>query len=180
MVDEDLDQAADRILFRLTNLRNLYLEQLKAFGRVNRFPTKRVITIAYHALIRMEEVELKAGFTASEAQWFELSQVPPLPYDHEEILTHSLESLRGKVKQEPIGFNLLPEEFTLLQLQSLYEAILDIQLDKPNFRRKIEKMNLLVDTGKKQTNVAYRAARLYRFDQAVYESFKDKKFVLDF
>lgn len=176
---ESLDEAAHRILNLLTGVKDLYLEQLKAFGAVNRFPGKRVVTVAYYTLIRDADYDLVAGFTASDAKWFSISEIPELPYDHNEILNYALDQLKNKVKQEPIGFNLLPKKFTLLQLQSLYESILQLKLDKPNFRRKILGMGLLIDCDEKQDNVSHRAAKLYRFDEEVYRELKEHKFVLD-
>ncbi len=178
--DESLDAAAYRILYLLTNVENIYLQQLKAFGSVDRFPTKRVVTVAYYSLIKAADFNLVAGFTASDAKWFKPERIPPLPYDHREILDFAFSTLKKQVKQEPIGFNLLPEKFTLFQLQNLYESILGIKLDKPNFRRKILGMKLLIDCNEKQDDVSHRAAKLYRFDKEVYDSLKDRKFVLDF
>ncbi|MEQ8583791.1 MAG: NUDIX domain-containing protein [Marinoscillum sp.] len=177
--EESLDAAANRILYLLTGVNNLFLEQLKAFGSVDRFPTKRVVTVGYYTLIKDTDYDVVAGYTASDVQWFSLDEVPELPYDHDEILSYALDQLKSKVKQEPIGFNLLPEKFTLLQLQNLYESILQIKLDKPNFRRKILGMKLIVDLGEKQNNVSHRAAKLYKFDQEVYQALKEHKFVLD-
>ncbi|MBR07243.1 MAG: NUDIX hydrolase [Rickettsiales bacterium] len=177
--DESLDQAANRILKLLTGVDNLFLEQLKAFGAVNRFPSKRVVTVGYYTLIRDIDYDVVAGFTASDVQWFSINEIPDLPYDHQEILDYAWNQLKLKVKQEPIGFNLLPKKFTLLQLQNLYESILQIKLDKPNFRRKMLGMKLLIDIDEKQDNVSHRAAKLYRFDEQVYQSLKEHKFVLD-
>ncbi|HCX20646.1 MAG: NUDIX hydrolase [Flammeovirgaceae bacterium] len=177
--DESLDQAANRILKLLTGVDNLFLEQLKAFGAVNRFPSKRVVTVGYYTLIRDIDYNVVAGFTASDVQWFSINEIPDLPYDHQEILDYAWNQLKLKVKQEPIGFNLLPKKFTLLQLQNLYESILQIKLDKPNFRRKMLGMKLLIDIDEKQDNVSHRAAKLYRFDEQVYQSLKEHKFVLD-
>ncbi len=168
--DENLRDAAIRLLRDLTGIENVYLEQLKTFGKVDRFPTERVITIAYYALVSAEHYRsLKAGFTADEAQWFSVKDLPDLIYDHEEVLREGIQRLKYKVRHEPVGFNLLPEKFTLLQLQQLYEAILETAIDKPNFRRKMMKMNLLVPCNEKQQGVAHRAASLYRFDAAIYE-----------
>ncbi len=177
--DESLDDAASRILYLLTGVKNVFLEQLKAFGSVGRFPGKRVVTVAYYSMIKASDVDLVAGYTASDAKWYSLSEIGELPYDHHDILDYAMTLLQAKVKQEPIGFNLLPEKFTLLQLQNLYESILQIKLDKPNFRRKILGMKLLIDCEEKQDNVSHRAAKLYRFDEQVYQSLKEHKFVLD-
>ncbi|NQZ77822.1 MAG: NUDIX hydrolase [Ekhidna sp.] len=177
--NESIDDAAERILYRLTGIKEIYLEQTKAFGSVDRFPTKRVVTIAYQALLNVQNFTLNPGFTADGAEWFNYNEIPPLPYDHADIVKYTKEQLRNKVKQEPVGFNMLPPKFTLFQLQLLYESMLDIKLDKPNFRRKIDKMNLLIDTGEVEKNATYRAAKLYRFDEQIYYRLKEKKFVLD-
>lgn len=177
--DESIDDSATRILEDLTGVSNVYLEQLKAFGDVNRYPTKRVITIAYYALVKPENYTLHAGFTAADARWFKISEVPPLPYDHQIILQEGLSYLKHKVRHEPIGFNLIPKKFTLLQLQELYEAILAKKLDKPNFRRKLMKMNLLEPCKEKQTAVSHRAASLYRFDRKTYNSLTEKGFTFE-
>lgn len=173
---EDLDNAASRILQDVTGAKDLFLEQLRAFGRADRFPNGRVITIAYYALVKQEEYQLAAGGPASDVEWVDIHEMPGLVYDHSEIFEHGLKSLRHKVRHEPIGFNLLPEKFTLLQLQELYESILDVRLDKPNFRRKMMNMKLLVDCNEKQQNVAHRAAALYRFDHSVYTALAEQGF----
>lgn len=178
--NENVDTAAKRLLRDLTGVKDLYLEQLKAFGTVDRYPVKRVITIAYYALTRPEIYELIPGFTASDAKWFSVDELKNLPYDHGEILHFSWNRLKRQVKHEPIGFNLLPEKFTLLQLQELYEAILETSLDKPNFRRKIMKMDLLISCREKQAGVSHRAANLYRFDKEVYDNLKEEGFIFEF
>lgn len=178
--NENIDDAAYRILKDLTGVEHLYLEQLHAFGDINRYPNKRVITIAYLALTKPENYQLIPGFTASDARWFPVKEVQELPYDHLEILHAGMASLKRKVKYEPIGFNLLPEKFTLLELQELYEAILEVKLDKPNFRRKMMKMNLLLPCHEKQEGVSHRAARLYRFDKEVYDKLQQKGFNFEF
>lgn len=178
--EEGIDLAANRLLKELTGLGDIYLEQLKAFGDPNRFPEGRIITIGYYALINKEKYDIKAGFTASEASWFKLEEVPELIYDHNEILNFSLKKLRHRVKHAPIGFNLLPEKFTLLQLMQLYEEILGLKMDKPNFRRKFLKMKLLVDLKEKEKDVSHRAAKLYKFDNRVYKKLTKKGFNFEF
>lgn len=172
--NEDVDEAAGRLLKSLTGVSNIYLEQLRAFGDVSRYPEKRVITIAYYALVNTDHYALSAGFTASDVQWFNVHEVPKLPYDHNRILDFGLRQLKHKVRHEPIGFNLLPRKFTLHQIQQLYEAILEMQLDKPNFRRKLLNMNLLVPCHEKQKDVSHRAASLYRFDKKIYDQLTEK------
>lgn len=177
--NEDIDNAAERVLTLHTGLKNVYLKQLKTFGEVDRYPKKRVITISYFSLIKYSEATLRHGESVFDAKWFVLEDCPDLIFDHLRILEYANSSLRQIVRYKPIGFRLLPKEFTLLQLQHLYEAILKTEFDKSNFRRKIFKMNLLVDTGKKQKNVSHRAANLYRFDKAIYEKLKEKGFTFD-
>lgn len=177
---ESTDAAAHRLLYELTALDHIYLEQLKAFGNPDRFPLRRVITIGYYALIKREDYNIKAGFTASDAKWYKINEIPNLIYDHNEILEYSIKHLRNRVRQAPIGFNLLPEKFTLLQLMHLYEEILGIEMDKSNFRRKILHMKLLVALDEKQQDVSHRAAKLYKFDSEIYTKLTEKGFNFEF
>lgn len=177
---ESTDDAASRLLNELTGLDKIYLEQLKAFGDPDRFPLRRVITIGYYALVKREDYNIKAGFTAADAKWYKINSIPELIYDHNKILTYSLEHLRNRVRQAPIGFNLLPEKFTLLQLMLLYEEILGIEMDKSNFRRKILHMKLLVSLDEKEQDVSHRAAKLYQFDPAIYKKLTQKGFNFEF
>jgi 8-oxo-dGTP diphosphatase len=178
--DESADEAAQRILHELTSLDNIYLEQLKAFTNPNRVGERRVVTIAYYTLVNREDYNIKASFTLREAKWYKINDVPNLIFDHNEILDFSLMQLRNRVRQAPIGFNLLPEKFTLLQLMHLYEEILGIELDKSNFRRKILHMKLLVALDEKQQDVSHRAAQLYKFDSEIYEKLTLKGFNFEF
>lgn len=174
--EENLRDAAARLLSELTGLNDLYLEQFKAFGRVDRYPADRVVTIAYYALVSADDYSLVAGHNAEDVCWFSVSECPSLVYDHDEILATGIRYLRHQICHKPIGFNLLPEKFTLLQLQELYETILDTRLDKPNFRRKIMKMNVLTPCNEKQQGVAHRAANLYRFDRVAYQKLQEQGF----
>jgi ADP-ribose pyrophosphatase YjhB (NUDIX family) len=177
--NESIDDAASRLLTSLTGVSNIFLEQLRAFGEVNRYPGKRVITLAYYALINADNYSLSAGFTASDAQWFKIHDVPRLAYDHNKILNVGFQYLKHKVRHEPLGFNLLPKKFTLHQIQKLYEAILETALDKPNFRRKLLNMNLLVPCDEKQRDVSHRAANFYRFDKKIYKQLKESGFTFE-
>lgn len=177
---ESIDNAAHRLLADLTGLDSIYLEQLKAFGEPDRFPLGRVITIGYFALIKKEDYDVRAGFTASDAKWYKIADIPKLIYDHNDILDYSLEHLRNRVRQAPVGFNLLPEKFTLFELMKLYEEILGIEMDKSNFRRKILRMKLLVELDEKQKDVSHRAAKLYEFDQKIYDKLTKKGFNFEF
>lgn len=174
--NESIDAAANRLLTSLTGVSNIFLEPLRAFGDVDRYPGKRVITLAYYALINAENYSLSAGFTASDAKWFKIHQIPKLPYDHNTILDTGFQHLKHKVRHEPLGFNLLPKKFTLHQIQKLYEAILETELDKPNFRRKLLNMNLLVPCDEKQRDVSHRAANFYRFDKRIYKKLTESGF----
>ncbi|WP_165734879.1 NUDIX domain-containing protein [Pseudoalteromonas sp. C8] len=178
--NENLDSAALRVVKSTTGVENLYLDQLGAFGNVDRYPARRIITIVYYSLVRFEETNLVSGDNALECEWFDVNSVPALMFDHADILKSGLNYLRYKVRHEPIGFSLLPEKFTLLELQGIYESILNKSLDKPNFRRKFQKMNLLINCKEKQTNVAHRAATLYRFDINVYEKLREFGFTFEF
>jgi 8-oxo-dGTP diphosphatase len=174
--NESVDNAAYRILTAQTSVSKIYLEQFYTFGDLDRFPDKRVITVSYYALVNIESFELQPGNSVSEVKWFNVKNIPKMPFDHTLIVKKCIAFLRHKVQHEPIGFNLLPKTFSLLQIQELYEAILDVKLDKPNFRRKFMKMNLLVSCNEKQTDVSHRAATLYRFDKKVYDSLIKKGF----
>jgi hypothetical protein len=178
--DENLEDAALRVVKKTTNVDNIYLDQLGVFGNVDRYPGGRIITVVYYSLIRYEETNIILGENAITSEWFDVYDVPDLMFDHADILSAGLDFLKYKVRHEPIGFNLLPEKFTLLELQEIYEAILNKTLDKPNFRRKIQKMNLLINCKEKQKKVAHRAATLYRFDVNVYEKLREFGFTFEF
>ena len=141
--DESLAEAALRELHEETGVRNVFLEQLYTFGDPRRDPRGRVITVAYYALIASDKLSLVAGTDAAEAQWFPTSSVPPLAFDHKSILDYALERLRNKLEYTTVGFQLLPEKFTLGELQAVYEAILGRSLDKRNFRRKLALLGIL-------------------------------------
>ena len=178
--EESADDAAQRVLYELTSLDNIYLEQLKAFTDPKRVLDRRVVTIGYYTLVTREDYNIKAGFTLREAKWYKINDIPDLIFDHNEILEFSLMQLRNRVRQAPIGFNLLPEKFTLLQLMHLYEEILGIELEKSNFRRKILHMKLLVALDEKQQDVSHRAAKLYKFDPDIYKKLTEKGFNFEF
>jgi len=179
-IDESADDAAQRILQELTGLEDIYLEQLKAFTNPQRVLERRVVTIGYYTLVNREDYNIKASLRVFEAKWFKLNEIPDLIFDHNEILDFSLLQLRNRVRQAPIGFNLLPEKFTLLQLMHLYEEILGIELDKSNFRRKILHMKLLTELDEKQKDVSHRAAKLYKFDAEMYKKLTEKGFNFEF
>jgi ADP-ribose pyrophosphatase YjhB (NUDIX family) len=176
--DEDLDQAALRELKEETGVSDVYLEQLYSFGKPDRDPRGRVVTIAYFALISADR-KLKAGSDAAEAAWYATDDLPPLAFDHGEILDYALERLRNKLEYTTVGFQLLPEKFTLTQLQEVYQAILGRQLDKRNFRRKMSVLKILKPIKEYQRG-GQRPAQLYRFVAARFEKLKDKGILFPF
>lgn len=174
--DELVKDAAQRILEETTGVKNIYLEEITIFDKIDRYPLRRVFTIGYFALIKPEQYSLTTGIDTSEVKWVKLSELPKLPFDHNEIVKVALEKLRTRIRYRPIGFELLPEKFTLPQLQSLYEVILGKKLDKRNFRKKLLSMNLLKKLKGKNKNSRRRPAFLYRFDKKNYERLKEKGF----
>jgi 8-oxo-dGTP diphosphatase len=166
--DESLDDAARRELVEETGIEKLYLEQLYTFGDVDRDPRGRVVSVAYYALAKLADHRVRAATDASAAAWFSVAEVSKLAFDHNRILETALARLKGKVRYQPIGFELLPVKFALSELQHLYEVILETQLDKRNFRKKILGTELLIELDEIQQDVAHRAARLYKFDHGKY------------
>jgi 8-oxo-dGTP diphosphatase len=175
-VDETLEGAARRELQEETGVEHVFLEQLYTFGEVNRDPRERVITVAYFALVKLSDHRIKATTDARNAAWFVMSDLPALAFDHEQILDAALQRLKGKVRYQPIGFELLPQKFTLTQLQKLYETVLERELDKRNFRKKILSMDVLLELDEIEQDVAHRAARLYSFDKKKYDRLVKKGF----
>lgn len=169
-VDESLETAALRELEEETGVRNVYIEQLYTFGDPGRDPRTRVITVTYFALVPETALgPLRAGEDAAAAQWWSMYNLPQLAFDHAEILNYALTRLRYKLEYSAVGFELLPDRFTLSELQSAYEVILGDQLDRGNFRKKIRKADV-VEATREYRNTGGRPARLYRFrDDAVAE-----------
>lgn len=165
--DEDLQVAASRILTELTNLSDLDLHQAQTFGNPDRHPQGRVITTAYFALIRIADFEIEASSFAEEVKWVPIHEVPDLAFDHNLILDSTYELLKKKLTYEPICFDLLPEKFTLNQMQQLFEYVNEEEMDKANFRKKIRPIPL-IELGEKQQNVKHRPAKLFSFDSKKY------------
>lgn len=174
--NETLDAAARRELEEETGLRDVFLEQLYSFGDPERDPRGHTVTVAYYALVRQDRHTPQAATDASDAAWFPVNKLPRLAFDHDRIVETAVARLQGKVRYQPIGFELLARKFTLTELQSLYEAVLERSLDKRNFRKKILAMDLLIETEEKQRGVAHRAPQLYRFDAAKYRKLTRKGF----
>jgi 8-oxo-dGTP diphosphatase len=173
-VDETLDEAARRELVEETGLKNVFLEQLYTFGEVERDPRERVVSVAYYALVKLSDHRARSATDAANAQWFPVSKVPKLAFDHAAILATALARLKGKVRYQPIGFELLPPKFTLSQLQHLYEAVLETALDKRNFRKKVLSLGLLAPLKETQMTGRHRPAQLFRFDAQKYQKLKKR------
>ncbi len=168
-IDESLEEAALRELEEETGIRDVYLEQLYTFGDPDRDPRGRVITVAYFAVAPASAVHPRAGDDAGEARWWSMYNLPPLAFDHADILAYALQRLRYKLEYTAVGFELLPETFTLSELQAAYEVVLGEKLDKRNFRRKILSAGVIEEAGGYRTGEG-RPAKLYRFrDDAVAE-----------
>jgi 8-oxo-dGTP diphosphatase len=175
-MDETTEEGAKRELFEETGLKDIYIEQLFTFSDVDRDPRGRVISVAYYALVSLNGNLPVAGDDAQHAEWFSIHEIPSLAFDHEKIFRVALYRLKGKIKYQPIGFELLPEKFTFSELQHLYEIILETSLDRRNFRKKMMKMDVLIELGEKQTGVAHKAATYYKFDKIKYEQLSLKGF----
>ncbi len=191
MEDENLDQAAERILYDLTGLHDIYLEQFYTFGELDRLKnkndklwltqygdsiSKRVVSVGYFSLI--DNSKAKIQFKNRVVQWFPVYQVKNLAYDHKHILNKALEALRNKLLTHPIAFELLPDKFTLGQLQKLYEVILHKKFDKRNFRKKISQMSFVIPIKEKKAGGAGKPAQLYIFSKDAYNKTKTNKLFL--
>jgi 8-oxo-dGTP diphosphatase len=166
---ETLSEAAMRELQEETGITDVFLEQLYTFGDPGRDPRGWVVSVAYYALVSPEKHSIHATTDARQAQWFPVTSVPPLAFDHAEILRTALERIRGKLTYAPIGFELLPQKFTIKQLQKLYEIVLGMKLDNRNFRKKIFGMDVLRKLDEMQKGVPHRSANLYKFDERKYK-----------
>ncbi len=177
-MEEDAETGAKRELQEETGLEDAYMRQFHTFSAPERDPRERVITIAYYALVRMQEV--KGGDDAAEARWFTLDKVPQLAFDHDRILRKAEQALRQQIHFEPVGFELLPEEFTIKELQNLYEAILGVRFDRRNFYNKMKRLGMLEQLGETVNPSQKKEAFLFRFNKAKYDELKQKGFRLEF
>jgi 8-oxo-dGTP diphosphatase len=164
---ETLDEAAIRIVNERTGLQDVYLEQVKSFSEIGRHPLGRVVTTAFYSLLKIEDYQ---KFLPKNCQlvWKKVSEVKDLAFDHKEIFDVCLAKLRQQIKDHPVGFSLLPQKFTLNQLQQLYEIILNVELDKRNFRRKLKNLDIIKDEKETEKDVPHRPAKLYSFDVEKY------------
>lgn len=184
---EDLDQAANRILSNLTGLNDVFLEQFRVFGSPDRISdtkdiewlkrtqgltVKRVVTIAYYSLVKIDESKVEK-VQKNDGVWVDIPLGHELAFDHADIVESGLKNLRINLRYKPLGLELLPEKFPVRQLQNLYEVILGSSLDNRNFRKKVFRAGYLADTGEKETRVAHKPARLYSFNKESYHAFLD-------
>jgi ADP-ribose pyrophosphatase YjhB (NUDIX family) len=165
--DESVDEAADRVLYELTGLKHIYMKQVATFGAIDRDPGERVISVAYCALINVKDYDTKL-LEEHGVEWVELDKMPHLYSDHNDMVKKALTLLRRRIKTEPISFNLLPDLFTLTQLQHVYEAILGGELDKRNFRKRIKQIDFIEKTELIDKLTSKRGAALYRFNKRMY------------
>ena len=177
-MEESAENGALRELQEETGLTGAYVKQFHTFSEPDRDPRERVITIAYYALVRMQEV--RGGDDASKAEWFFLDKVPALAFDHDLILRMALNELRRQIHFEPIGFELLPEKFTIKELQLLYEAILDVKFDRRNFYNKMKHLGILTQLDETVQNSPQKEAFLFKFNPDKYNELKQKGFRLEF
>lgn len=175
---ENLDEAANRVLTRITGLRNVYLEQLTAFSEVDRDPVDQVITIGYYALIKIQDYD-EDLLKNYGAEWFAIDELPELIFDHSDIAEKALKRLKRKSKTQPIGFELLPDNFTLPELRRLYEAISQREIDPANFRRKFMSMELLDKLPIKDKSTSRKGAYLYAFNKEKYNNLTAKGLFFD-
>jgi 8-oxo-dGTP diphosphatase len=161
---EDLDTAPYRVLKERTGLGNVYLEQVYTFGNVRRHPAGRVITTAYYSLLNIKDLDLHlSNKYGTPPQWVPVYEIKKLAFDHKKILDTCIERLREKIMESPVVFNLLPEKFSLRELQILYEEILGVKLDRRNFRKKLFLMHWLEDLEEYEQDVSHRPGKLYRY-----------------
>jgi 8-oxo-dGTP diphosphatase len=176
--NEDLNEAAYRILKQRTGLSDVYLEQVETFGAVGRHPAGRVVTVAYCSLINIQHHKLK--ILDNELHWHDIKNVTDLAFDHQQIFDTCYRRLQKRIQEHPLGFSLLPKKFSLRDLQNLYEAILDTKMDRRNFRKKFFSMDFLIDIDEMEQDVPHRPGKLYKFNYEKYEKKKKKLVGIDF
>jgi len=175
-MDETTDAAALRELEEEAGVSDIYLEQLYTFSEPDRDPRDRVVSVAHYALVKLSDHRVRAATDAAQVGWFPADEPPKLAFDHATILDVARDRLRSKVRYQPIGFELLPEKFTLRQLQELYETVLGRELDKRNFRKKVHSLDILKALDEYETGVSHRAAQYFKFDKRKYKALTKKGF----
>lgn len=175
---EELEEAAYRILMERTGMNDVFLEQVKAFANPDRHPGGRVITIAYCSLLNIKHHELKIH--DNELHWHNVKHITDMAFDHQAVVDECYQWLQKRIQEHPLAFNLLPEKFSLRELQNLYEVILGVELDRRNFRKKFFSMDFLIDLDELEENVPHRPGKLYKFNYEKYEKNKKNWFAIDF
>ena len=178
-MEENAEECARRELFEETGIQNVFIEQLYTFSDVDRDPRGRVITVSYIAFVKRSDFKIQAGDDANHAKWFPISLVPPLAFDHDHILRVALNRLRVKIRYQPIGFELLPEKFTLPELQNLYEIVFEMKLNGRNFRKKILESGLLIDHPESMKGVPQKGATYFSFDTKKYNELSERGFHIE-
>lgn len=172
-INESLEDAAKRELREETGISNAFIKQLKTFGAVDRDPRGRIMSVAYYALVKPDVLDLRAETDARAVAWFSIYDLPELAFDHAEMVDVALARLREEFKFKPISFELLPEKFSLTELQRLYEAVIEKELDKRNFRKKILNLDLLEEADEESQRMSKRMATLYKFDKSRFKNLKE-------
>jgi 8-oxo-dGTP diphosphatase len=178
--NSDLDSSANTILNNLTGLNDIFMEQFAAFGSIDRHPSGRVISIGYYSLVKSTDKRPAPLSWAKSTKWFNINKLPDLAFDHADILKNGIQTLNRNVRYRPVGFELLPNKFTLYELLELYETLLGCKFDKPNFRKKILGTDLLIPLDEVQKNVSHRPAKLYKFDEKRYQLLSKEGLALNF
>ncbi len=176
--NETIDQCAKRELKEETGIENAYMRQFHVFSNPNRDPRERIMTVAFYALAPMEKVV--GGSDSNDAKWFNIDELPELAFDHKDILDYALNEMRKQIHFEPIGFELLPEKFTIKQLQTLYETILGVKFDRRNFYNKMRHFEILTQLDETANPSSKKEAFLFKFNEAKYQELKDRGFRLEF
>lgn len=177
--DESLEAAVERELHEETGVKINYLEQLYTFGKPSRDPRGRVVSVAYFGLVRPDAFSINASTDAEEAQWFDINQLPDISFDHDSILNAAIKRLQGKITYEPIGFELLDKKFTFSDLEKLYSSLLGREVDRRNFRKKIQSFNILDELDEKVSKSTGRPANLFQFNQKRYFHLKEEGIIFD-
>jgi 8-oxo-dGTP diphosphatase len=177
---EDLDSAAGRVLSDLTTLKDITTRQIRTFGKVDRHPLGRVITVAYMAILEIQDIAPQASSWASDTKWHAVKRLPKLAFDHKEIIRSAYDAIKELARYEPIWNEVLPKKFTLTQLQEFYETVLNKSLDKGNFRKKVQTMKFVKQLNETQTNVKHRPSALYGFDQKAFKEYRENDTPIEF
>lgn len=180
LLNENPDEASQRVLEETTGVKNTYMEQVAIFGSIDRFPNKHVFSVAYFALAKPEYLNICTGIDTDEVKWCSIDNLPKLVFDHNKIYEHCLEKLKHKIVTEPVIFDLLEKKFTIPQVQNLYEEILNHKFDRRNFRKRIVKNHYIIDLNEKDQNNLKRPAKLYSFNFKEYEELTKKGFRFSF